>query len=638
MSPNFLSATWNAVAGSVGDHLWQSTLFAVAATLLTLVFRKNQARARYWLWLAASIKFLVPFSFLVAIGRHLAWWNIPAVTNTALYAVVEEIGQPFSQTTSVSAPVLTTSIPPSSLMHVLPQILAGIWLCGFLAVLVVWWLRWHRISATVWDSLPLRSGREVEALRRMERVTGIERRIEMLLSPSTLEPGIFGMSNPVLLWPEGISEHLGNAHLEAILAHELWHVRRRDNVAAAIHMVVEAVFWFYPLVWWLGTRLVDERERACDEEVVEFGGERAVYAESILKVCEFCLGSPLACVSGVTGADLKKRMVHIMSERTIRKLDLSRKVLLTAAALLAIAAPIVFGLVNATPTEAQSQSDSAEVTLPTIKAVSIKPSAESSPTPTYAGSDSHMVRMMFSPNGFVATNVALQAIIQEAYGVQANQIVGGPDWLNSERYDVQITLDNSEVNKSASGPEEMNKSAWGPEKVGTQKILQTVLADKTKLSLHSETKDLPTYALVIAENGPKLQPTQAPAGSVQGYGSGKLLSMRRMQMQTGEGQVVGLAAENVSVADFAKQLSRQLGTTVTDETGLKGSYDFTLHWSAPKAPSENGAGAPDDMSAPDSSHTSLLSAVQEQLGLKLKPRNKPLQVLVIDHIEKPAED
>src|SRR6266576_923925 len=77
-----------------------------------------------------------------------------------------------------------------------------------------------------------------------------------------------------------------------MLAHELWHVQRRDNLAAAVHMLVEAVFWFHPLLWWLGARLVEERERACDEEVLEMGKERQVYAESILKICEFCVESP----------------------------------------------------------------------------------------------------------------------------------------------------------------------------------------------------------------------------------------------------------------------------------------------------------------------------------------------------------
>lgn len=108
--------------------------------------------------------------------------------------------------------------------------------------------------------------REVEALRRLETIGRIGMGIEMLLSRASLEPGVFGIARPVLVWPEGISERLEDAHLEAILAHELWHVRRRDNLAAAIHMMVEAIFWFHPLVWCSGARLIEEREHACDED------------------------------------------------------------------------------------------------------------------------------------------------------------------------------------------------------------------------------------------------------------------------------------------------------------------------------------------------------------------------------------
>ncbi len=86
-----------------------------------------------------------------------------------------------------------------------------------------------------------------------------------------LEPGVFGILRPVLLLPEGITDRLTPAQLEAVIAHELCHVRRRDNLTAAIHMVVETVFWFHPLVWWIRARLVEERERACDEEVLRAG-------------------------------------------------------------------------------------------------------------------------------------------------------------------------------------------------------------------------------------------------------------------------------------------------------------------------------------------------------------------------------
>src|SRR5262249_41984575 len=157
---------------------------------------------------------------------------------------------------------------------------------------------------SIQGAMPLREGREVEALRRLERLHRMPRPTEILSSRTSLEPGIFGIARSILVWPQGISDRLDDAHLDAVMAHELRHVHHRDNLAAALHILVEAVFWFHPLVWWLGTRLIAEREHACDEEVLESGSDRQVYAESILKICEFCVGSPLTCVSGVTGADL----------------------------------------------------------------------------------------------------------------------------------------------------------------------------------------------------------------------------------------------------------------------------------------------------------------------------------------------
>src|SRR5438445_6145812 len=385
MIPEYLPATWTAFAAALGDHLWQSTLFAVVAGLLTLILRNNHARARDWLWLAASMKFLVPFSLLVAIGSHLPWSRGSAGTKAGLYFAMEEVSQPFSQPAMTVISRATPSTVSPSVIHVLPGLPAGAWLCGVLVVLSVWYLRWRGISVAIREAVPLREGREVEALRRIGCITGMQQRIELLSSRASLEPGIFGITQPVLVWPEGISERLEDAHLEAILAHELWHVRRRDNLAAALHMVVEAIFWFHPLVWWLEARMMEERERACDEEVLELGSNRQVYAESILKICEFCLGSPLPCVSGVTGADLKRRIVRIMSERVARKLNFSRKLLLGAAAILAVAAPIMAGVLHATPNRAPWQAQT--TTTPAYATVSIAPNK----------SGGGIVTLMFGP-------------------------------------------------------------------------------------------------------------------------------------------------------------------------------------------------------------------------------------------------
>src|SRR5437867_8414411 len=152
-------------------------------------------------------------------------------------------------------------------------------------------------------------------LRLLEPNSAITRHIELKISESTLEPGILGIFRPVLLLPTGISNRLSDAQLKAIITHELCHVRRRDNLAATLHMLVEAVFWFHPLVWWIGARLVDERERACDEAVLSLGSEPHEYAQGILNVCKLYVESPLVCVSGVTGSDLKRRIHAILTER-----------------------------------------------------------------------------------------------------------------------------------------------------------------------------------------------------------------------------------------------------------------------------------------------------------------------------------
>ncbi len=153
-----------------------------------------------------------------------------------------------------------------------------------------------------------------------------------------------GVLRPVLLIPDGIADRLTSAQLASVLAHELCHVRRRDNLAASIHMVVEALFWFHPLVWWVGARMVEERERACDEAVLNLGSAPKDYAEAILGVCKLYAESPLVGVSGVTGANLKKRLEAIMNQRIGERLSLAKKLLLTGAGAAALVVPVLFGV------------------------------------------------------------------------------------------------------------------------------------------------------------------------------------------------------------------------------------------------------------------------------------------------------
>src|SRR5262249_54759181 len=125
-----------------------------------------------------------------------------------------------------------------------------------------------------------------------------------------------------------------------------------DNFTAALHVMVETIFWFHPFVWWIGSRLVDERERACDEAVVKSGTDPEVYAAAILKVCQYYLASPLTYVSGITGSFLRKRIEDIWAYQIGERLSCGRKLALAAGGIV-VAVPLVGGLINASQVTAQ---------------------------------------------------------------------------------------------------------------------------------------------------------------------------------------------------------------------------------------------------------------------------------------------
>src|ERR1700684_1072143 len=143
---------WSAVGAALGNHLWQSTLFAATVWILTLALRKNEARVRHRLWLAASLKFMVPFSALISLGSHLARQNHSPQTQAVFYFVLEKVSQPFQQSSGFGALA-------ASLLPLLPPILAALWLGGFVSVIGLWWVRWGRVAAAKGGAGPLSQGR-----------------------------------------------------------------------------------------------------------------------------------------------------------------------------------------------------------------------------------------------------------------------------------------------------------------------------------------------------------------------------------------------------------------------------------------------------------------------------------------------
>jgi uncharacterized protein (TIGR03435 family) len=229
------------------------------------------------------------------------------------------------------------------------------------------------------------------------------------------------------------------------------------------------------------------------------------------------------------------------------------------------------------------------------------------------------------PGRIVVTNYTLRDIIRNAYGLQRYQIVGGPEWLAQDRFDV-----------SAKAPE-------GTPQSQLLAMMQGLLADRFKLRVHRETRDLPVFALVLARAdrrlGPKMQPAAfdcAAAAAARARGESPAVPA-----PAGDRPVCGARANpgrllvgGYAIPDFARNLAGFAGRPILDRTGLTAAYDFELTWT-PDEPPPAGVALPPWY---DANGPSLQTAVQEQLGLKLDTTTGPVDVLVIDGVERPTED
>lgn len=539
------------------QHLVESTVFAAAVWLLTLTLSRHHARARHVLWMAASIKFLVPFSLFVAIGSH-AVRPAPASIPPAQMRFVMVDTVP-----AMSYGAIAETAPPSRRVPVLWLL----WLAGSVAVLGRWYGR----------------SRGAARILRESTQSGTRFGIAARISESMLEPAVFGIIRPVLVMPAGMEERLSAEQLEAVFAHELCHVRHRDNLAATIHMLVEAAFWFHPLIWWMGARLVAERERACDEEVVRLGADRAVYAESILRVCEFSIASPVECVSGVSGADLRQRIREIMTGGVRARLTTARKLLLATLALAAVAGPLAIGLAHppkmAGQTAAPLKFDVASVKM----------------------NDSGIIwtRPKRSP-GRIEWIAQGMDMVAYAYGMEWWRISGSEDFkrfTSGPAYEILATTDPHVTDAQI------------------RLMMQSLLLNRFRMEAHRVTKEsVEGYKLSVAKDGPKMEVAQDVEGvGKEGSAWSQLLGQN----------IVETKGDRATMPQFCDWLQRLLHTSVLDETGLTGKYNFAFRFRKDEDPQD---------------YTEVVSAIK-QIGLKLEKYKGPVEFLVIDHISKtPTEN
>lgn len=224
----------------------------------------------------------------------------------------------------------------------------------------------------------------------------------------------------------------------------------------------------------------------------------------------------------------------------------------------------------------------------------------------------------FKNGRFTATNLELKNLMEySAYGIPQRRILGGPKWLDSERFDIEAKMESAAA-------ERLNALSRDQRRAETQAMFQKLLTDRFKLAVHWEMRELPVYALVAAKNGPILQESKNAPGEA-GTSSGN-----------GQFSAKGMTLPEIAEA-LTQELSRELGRVVIDRTGIQGRYDIALKWT-PETGTDPGRSGTDSSTSESDAGPSIFTALKEQVGLKLESARGPVKILVIDHAEMPTEN
>ncbi len=279
----------------------------------------------------------------------------------------------------------------------------------------------------------------------------------------------------------------------------------------------------------------------------------------------------------------------IMTRLAVRRADFNGKLLLLVAAA-SITLSTALAQTNAAQSEPAAQAENTAATLPAYDVVSIKPNKSGSGSLDIATND----------DTYSAKNISLKKLLENAYGIKEDLVSGLSGPIASAHFDVEAKI----VEPAPDALKGLSAKQRGA-------MLLPLLAERFQLKAHTETKTLPIYELVVIKGGPKFKQS-----------AGDSTGSRGTSIHNRE-----LTAHDIPMQSFASTLEGQVHRTVIDKTGLAGSYDLTLKWSPDDATSTQTDSAP-----------AIFTALQEQLGLKLRPTKGPVETLVVDHAEMPSEN
>jgi uncharacterized protein (TIGR03435 family) len=590
---------WVERLGSTLLHfLWQGILIAALyAATRRLIARSAGPNAQYIFACAA---------LAVMAATPVVTWSLlrppaPVPVAASFLTPLSAAALPAASPAPASLPIGVYDAVPAPL---LPWVVA-VWIAGALAFwlrLLASWISVERLRSRLVRPAPSEWQQALDGLKIRIRVS---RPVLLLVSSMVQAPAVVGWLRPIVLVPVGALAGLPAAQVEALLLHELAHVRRHDYLVNILQSVVEALLFYHPAVWWVSGHIRAQRELCCDDAVIAVNRDALTYARALSELAS----APPAhfnAVMAATGGALVHRIARLLGQPSPTPRTHSGPGFAAAAILVVIGSFVVFGQ-PAAPLK--------------FEVASVKPSTE------------QRFKMVRPLPGRLTADAPVQLLMQNAYAVQPFQIAGGPDWVNSEHYQIEAKADG---------------------KASRDQILlmlRALLEDRFQLKIHRETRQLPVYALAISKSGPKLTPPQegscvTPApDAVPDWAGGRIAPPGRGQPPSPRCGSVGvmvvpdgarMQGGKVPMAEFIRMLSMVLGRTVVDKTGFTDLFDLRLDF----LPDEITAGLPPPPpDAPNEFKTpSILSALQEQLGLRLESTKGPVEVIVIDHLERPSSN
>lgn len=569
--------------------IWQGCLLALLLWLVKTITPPSAARPRY---VAASLIMLaMPIALIIT-----ATWN----SRNALQS--DTPGARFSPQSPAPTPAQRVyDAPVSSAQHVgIFGWAVCVWMVGVLLLSTGVAGSWMGIRKLTREASPAMPDLE-DALRRLKRRLRVSAPVRLCASATVRVPTAIGWLRPYILLPVIALTSLSETQIAAILAHELAHIRRRDYLLNSLQTAIETVLFYHPAVWWVGRQMRLEREHCCDDIAVAVCGSAFEYASALAEMEQIRGRIPEPALAA-TGGDLMGRIRRVLGRQEPTSRSLGG---VAAVLVLSIAGATAIVSLSAAPQEAPPAFEVASIK----RDVSGKHIRFTKPFPTLHIEGS-----------------TLKDLILLAYHVHDFEVTGGPAWIDSDLYDIDAKADRPPT----ASPQFANLQ-W--------RRLQTLLHDRFNLAIHRETKVLPVYELTVAKGGLKVQ----PATCMQRITGDTNIAPDKKQSDycgpagSGRGRI---EASGAAMAFLADMLSSQLSRPVVDKTGIPGDFQIHLAYvpDAPTASSGVPGSHPADTATTADLGPDIFTAIQEQLGLKLQPAKGPVEVLVIDHVERPTEN